>query len=85
RLALTVALVAGVLLFLPRAPAYGAKTIFVWKLGLLALAIGAQTLLHTRLLRVRGQEPAAPLKGLAVLALALWFFTAAAGRAVGFV
>ncbi|MDR2212776.1 MAG: hypothetical protein LBE21_04030 [Pseudomonadales bacterium] len=85
-LALTLALGAGLLLFLPRALAYGLKDIFAWKLLLLALAILAQALLQGRLRALDEAAPApAALKGLAFLSLFLWFGSAAAGRAIGFV
>jgi hypothetical protein len=86
RLALGVALTAGILLFLPRALAYGVKDVFILKLLLLALAIGAQSLLQWRT-RALSESASAPplLKGLALVSLLLWFGSAAAGRAIGFV
>jgi hypothetical protein len=86
RVALGAALAAGVLLFLPRALAYGIKEVFTLKLVLLALAIGTQVLLQ-RGVRGLGENAAATpaLKSLALLSLLLWFGSAAAGRAIGFV
>jgi|GEM_PF-989956 hypothetical protein len=86
RWSLGVALAAGVLLFLPRAVAYGVKEVFLWKLAILAVAIGAHALVQrqARVVPV-GAAAGAPLRSLALVSLFLWFTSAAAGRAIGFV
>lgn len=85
-LGLLVTLVAGFLLFLPRAIAYGANWAFDYKLVFLAIAVVLQFLLQQRTLALpEGTEASAPLRIVAGLSLMLWFVVGAAGRAIGFV
>lgn len=85
-LGLLVALVAGFVLFLPRAIAYGANWAFDYKLVFLAVTMALQFLLQRRALALpEGTEASIPLRVGALLSLLLWFVVGAAGRAIGFV
>lgn len=85
-IALVVAVVAGLLLALPRLVAYSSNPAFAWKLALL-VSVGilqAWLLRRTRQLPVHSAPPLALRIGSA-FALLLWLGTGMAGRAIGFV
>jgi hypothetical protein len=83
---LAVAVIAGILLFLPRAETYAGNVPFLWKMSLLLIAGVGQFLLlrHLAALRDR-EEPALPVRSCSLVMLALWLGTGVAGRAIGFV
>jgi len=84
--AVLVSVVAGVLIFLPRAVAYANNTVFINKVLLLLVAIVAQWLLLERIARSADNERPGPAIRLAfAAALLLWFGVGAYGRAIGFV
>lgn len=86
RIALSVALLAGFLLFVPRAVAYGNNSAFLAKLLLLVLAAVSRHFLTRKVLQREVQlEVSTGLKYAAATSLLLWFATAIAGRTVGFV
>ncbi|HEY0963744.1 MAG TPA: hypothetical protein VGE69_15445 [Pseudomonadales bacterium] len=81
-----ISVMAGVLLFLPRATTYARNDPFVWKLALLGGAAVAQfLLLRKAFVFARQQEASTSLRTLSALALLLWLATGVAGRAIGFV
>jgi hypothetical protein len=83
---LAVAVIAGILLFLPRAETYASNAPFIWKMSLLLIAGIGQFLLlrHLSALRSR-EEPTLLLRFSSLLMLVLWLGTGVAGRAIGFV
>src|SRR5690606_19649254 len=84
-IALAMALVAGVLLFLPRGAAYGATRPFDLKIVLLLAAIALQFLLRHYSSRHEGHEASALVRAGAALTLVVWFVVGGAGGAIGFV
>jgi len=84
-LALGTALVAGVMLFLPRGVSYGANGPFDLKIVLLLAAIALQFVLHRRISRQNDHEASGPLRAGAAFTLVVWFAVGGAGRAIGFV
>jgi len=84
-ISLVLALVAGVLLFLPRGVAYGANGPFDLKIVLLLAAIALQFALHWHISRQRDHEASALLRAGAAFTLVVWFAVGGAGRAIGFV
>ncbi len=83
---LTVAVVAGVLLALPRSVIYSHNSPFMWKMGFLLGGALLQTwLLRRSLLLPADARVPWVLRGGAALALVLWLSTGMAGRAIGFV
>ncbi len=86
QITLSVAIVAGILLFLPRAETYASNVAFVWKMGFLLVAGIGQLLLLRRLAGLPAQQEAPiSFRAGSFVALLLWITTGVAGRAIGFV
>jgi hypothetical protein len=83
---LMLAIVAGILLFLPRAATYATNVAFIWKMALVLTAGTSQLFLlrHISVLPAK-QEASLPLRIGSLLTLVLWIATGVAGRAIGFV
>ena len=85
-LTLVVAVVAGVLLFLPRAATYANNVPFIWKMGLLLVAGIGQFLLLRHLSALPPRREASLLfRAGSLVTLLLWLSTGVAGRVIGFV
>jgi len=85
-ISLGVTLLAGFLLFLPRAIAYGSNPAMAWKFAILVAAALLQWGLLRRLRLLDTQHEAGQLLRSATTAvLVIWFAAGAAGRAIGFV
>jgi len=83
---LAVAVIAGILLFLPRAETYSHNVPFIWKMALLVVAgIGQSLLLRNLSLLPARQEATLLLRAGSLAMLVLWLGTGVAGRAIGFV
>lgn len=86
QVSLRVSIAAGVLLFIPRAIAYGNNPAMFYKVVFLILAVLVQAFVHrsTRALAVE-EEVGPVLRATSWFALLLWFAAGGAGRAIGFV
>jgi len=81
---LALAVLSGALMFAASPTLYYYKPIFLYKIGLLVLAVVLQVLLYKR---VVASESPSPLlaRGTVAFSLVLWFGVGLAGRAIGFV
>lgn len=83
---LFVSVVAGILLYLPRATSYTQQDPFLWKMGFLTAASVAQLLIMRKAFILNeNTEASLPLRTLSAVTLFLWLSTGVAGRAIGFV
>jgi hypothetical protein len=83
---LIVAVVAGFLLFLPRAETYAHSVPFICKMAFLIAGGTGQFLLIRHLSNLlSSREPSPLFRASSLLTLVLWIATGVAGRAIGFV
>ena len=81
---LSLVVVTGILLFLTEAVKLGGSAAFLWKIDILAVALGTHFLVYKKLIANTAREGSSWEKVGACFSLLTWFGVALAGRAIAF-